>query len=264
MRKPEITIHKRNELVRGSDMYSLNAKKCFNALYYIYQKNRDMFSEFESNNTHYMLVKFDTLRNLMSLQKDNNYVEVIKDAITELQTTAIQLNNWTNPVDGEKYSWYSTTFLNEAYVKHDNIVTVQLEISNLFKQLINSQINFTKLELVQYMNKFRTKYAMKLYEYLKSFSGYKYIDITLSHVQKLFDVQDIKNYQTMSELKRLLNRQIKEIVKKSDLKELKIDESKELRKDKIFRIHINPKASKKTVDESKAKAVLKALQVKRF
>jgi len=42
--------------------------------------------------------------------------------------------------------------------------------------------NFTKLELIDIVNKLRTKYAMKLYEYLQSFGGYKYIDITPLHI----------------------------------------------------------------------------------
>lgn len=265
MQKSNITIFKRNEVARGTDMYSLNGKKCFNAIYYIYQKNRDMFTKYEDNNIAYMSLKFSTLRDIMGLQKDNNYVEVIKDAIRELQTTLIELNNWVNPANGKKYAWYSTKFLNDANVEHDNIVTVQLEISTLFKQLMRAHINFTPLELVRYMNKFRTKYAMKLYEYLKSFGNYRYLDIPQSHLMRLFGLaEDNKTYKDFSQLRRLLERQIKELIKKSDLKELKLDDSKLLKKDKIFRIYINPKAKNKTATKEDTKKILENLSIKRF
>ncbi len=42
------------------------------------------------------------------------------------------------------------------------------------------------LELIDIVNKLRTKYAMKLYEYLQILEGTKYIDITHKHTLKLF------------------------------------------------------------------------------
>ena len=264
MQKSNITIFKRNEVARGTDMYSLNAKKCFNAIYYIYQKNSAYYASYEDNNIQFMKLKFSTLRDIMGLQKDNNYVEVIKDAIRELQTTLIELNNWTNPANGKKYAWYSTKFLNDANVEHDNIVTVQLEISTLFKQLMRAHINFTPLDLVQYMNKFRTKYAMKLYEYLKSFGNYRYLDIPQSHLMRLFGLDEKSKYRYMSDLSVLLERQLKELIKKSDLKELKLDDSKQLKKDKIFRIYINSKAKKKTAPKEDIKKILEGLSINRF
>ncbi len=264
MQKSNITIFKRNEVARGTDLYSLNAKKCFNAIYYIYQKNREMFTRYEDNNIAYMSLKFSTLRDIMGLQRDNNYVEVIKDAIKELQTTLIELNNWINPANGKKYAWYSTKFLNDANVEHDNIVTVQLEISTLFKQLMRAHINFTPLDLVQYMNKFRTKYAMKLYEYLKSFGNYRYLDIPQSHLMRLFGLDEKSKYKYMSDLTILLERQIKELISKSDLKELKLYDNKQLKKDKIFRIYINPKAKKKTATKEDTKQILESLSIKKF
>ena len=263
--KKEVTIYKANELNRGTDMYSLNAKRCFNAIYYLYQKNREMFMQYENNNITYMSIKFSTLRELMNLEKDNNYVEIIKEAIRELQTTLIELNNWVNPTDGKKYVWYSTKFLNDANIEQDNIITVQLEISALFKQLMKANVNFTRLDLVQYLNKFRTKHAMKLYEYLKSFNNYRYLDISQNHLMKLFGIdKDHKTYKHYAKLKNLLERQIKELVKKSDLKELELDDTKELKKEKVFRIYINPKAAKKTAKQKDIINALKALTIKKF
>jgi len=261
--KKNITIHKRNEIIRGTDLYSLNGKRCFNAVYYLYQKNRNLFMEWEKKGVTFINLKFSTLRDLMSLEKDNNYVEIIKEAIKELQTTLIELNNWTNPVTGKKYLWYSTKFLNDAHVEKDNTLFVKLEISTLFKQLMTDQKNFTPLDLIQYMNQFRTKYAMKLYEYLKSFGGYKYINISQKHMLKLLGIdEEHKTYKQHYELKRLVERQLKEIVKKTDLEDTRLINSKALSKEKTFKILINPK-NKKNVDKIEAQTALENL-IKRF
>jgi hypothetical protein len=259
MNKKEVTIHKRNEIIRGTDLYSLNGKRCFNAIYYLYQKHRSYFKRFEDRNINFIVLKFSTLRELMNLQSDNNYVEIIENAIRELQTTLIELNNWTNPITNEKYKWYSTKFINDAKIYREDIISVHIEISTLFKQLMRDQQNFTPLNLIEYLNKFRTKYAMKIYEYLKSFGGYKYIDIRQKHMLKLLSIpENHKTYKQYYELKRLVERQLKEISKKTDLKDVKLINSKLLSKEKIFRIIINPKARKKVKNQD-AKEILDSL-----
>jgi hypothetical protein len=245
MKKKEITIHKRNEIIRGTDMYSLNAKRCLNAIYYLYQKSRNEILEYEKRGATFVNLNFVKLRELMNLQKDNNYVEIIKDAIRELQTTLIELNNWTNPITNKKYSWYATKFLNDANVDHSDRITVSVEISTLFKQLMREQVNFTKLDLLVYANRMRTKYSMKLYEYLMSFKKYYYIEISQKHLMKLFNIKDDdKTYKNYSDLKRLLDRQLREIARKTDLKEVELQDSPTLSKQKIFRIKIHKKKTK--------------------
>jgi hypothetical protein len=204
-----------------------------------------MVLEYENKGVTFMNLHFSTLRDLMNLQKDNNYVDTIKNAIKELQTTLIELNNWTNPVTGKRYAWYATKFLNDANVEHTDRVTVSVEISTLFKQLMREQVNFTKLNLLVYANKMRTKYSMKVYEYLSSFKNYYYIEISQKHLMKLFGIaEDDKTYKNYSDLKRLLMRQLNEIAKKTDLKEVELQNSPTLAKQKIFRIKIHKKKDK--------------------
>jgi len=121
---------------------------------------------------------------------------------------------------------------------------------------------FTPLELIPVANSFRTKYAMKLYEYLRSFGAYSYLDITQSHMMKLLALDEKSSYKYFGDLSRLVERQLKEIAKKSDLPDVKLMKSKTLSKDKIFRIIINPK-SKKQVEKTEAKTALDNL-IKRF
>jgi hypothetical protein len=101
-----------------------------------------------------------------------------------------------------------------------------------------------------------------LYEYLKSFGGYRYLDITQKHLMKLLNLDEKSKYRYMSDLTILLERQLKDIAKKTDLKEVKLIKSKALSKEKTFRIIINPK-SKKDVEKTEAKTALENL-IKRF
>lgn len=254
MAKKKITIHKKNEFVRGSDIYSLDAKRAMNAIYYGVQKNQFY--------KHDMIrIRFSTLREWMSLENDNRYIERIKEALLELEQP-LQLNNYYHPIMQETYAWYSMSFLNEAGIKQveDGTWIADVQVGNLTRHLMQIKENFTELDLVQYMNKFRTKYAMKLYEYLKSFEGYQYLDVTQDHLMKLLALGEKSKYKYYSQLYELVERQIKDIAKKSDLKELHI---KPLKADKTIRFMLNKKAPIKTADTKKLEQALEAV-IKRF
>lgn len=254
--KKKITIHKKNEFIRGTDDYSLNAKRAMNTIYWAYQKHN--LYKYEK-----VPISFATLRKMMNLESNNDYVEDIKEALRELKTP-IELNNFYHPIAETEYQWYMTSFINDAGFKKDNDGNwvAHIEVGNLIKYIMQLEGNFTMLELVPYLNKFRTKYAMKLYEYLKSFGAYRYLDITQNHMMKLLALDENSKYKYHSQLLQLIERQLKEISKKSDLAEVKMMKLKTLSKDKIFRIIINPK-SKKDVEKTEAKTAIENL-IKRF
>ena len=261
--KKRIKVHKRNEVIRGSDDYSLNAKKAMNAIYYGMQKHREL-GTFKHDQ---ITIQFSTLRKLMNLEKDGAYVKVMKEALTELMQP-IHLNNYYHPIDEVEYSWYATTFLiDTGFLKRDNGEWVaQIRVSHLMKHLMQLENNqgqgFTELELIPYLNKFRTKYAMKIYEYLKSFGAYAYLDVKQNHMMKLLGLDEKSTYKYYSKLIELVERQLKDITQKSDLPNVKLVKSKTLAKEKILRITINPK-SKRVVEKSEAKTALDSL-IKRF
>jgi len=258
--KKKITVHKRNEFIRGTDDYSLLAKRAMNTIYWAYQKH-NLYKH------HKVPISFSTLRKMMNLESNNDYVEDIKDALRELKTP-IELNNFYHPIAEVEYQWYMTSFINDAGFRKDdhNEWIADIEVGNLIKYIMQLEGNkgqgFTMLELVPYLNKFRTKYAMKLYEYLKSFGAYSYLNISQKHMMKLLALDEKSTYRHYAKLRELVDRQIKEIAKKSDLPDVKIIKSKILAKEKTFRIQINPK-SKKEVDKTEAKTALESL-VKRF
>ena len=260
-----ITLHKSNQIVRGGDKLSVHGKRLVNAIYYLIQINVNKGNGKALEAT-YLPLEFPYLRKMMGLENVESYIKEIESAFTELQQP-IQLNNFKNPRDGKLYNWYSISMISEASWSIDNNKkTAYISLAPLVKWLMihTNEGNFTKLELIPTINKLRTKYAMKLYEYLKSFN-YRYLDIPQSHLMRLFGLaEDNKTYKDFSQLRRLLERQIKELIKKSDLKELKLDDSKQLKKDKIFRIYINPRAKKKTATKEDTEQILDSLSIKRF
>jgi hypothetical protein len=249
-------IHKKNHLVRGTDDYSVMGKRALNTVYWAMQKHKLYKHDV-------MAIRFSTMRSMMNLESDQRYVETIKDALRELREP-MEINNFRHPITEEDYQWFSCSVLDEAGFKKNDAGEwlVHLKVSTILRYVMQLKGGFTPLELIEYANSFRTKYGAKLYEYLSSFGGSKYLDITQKHMMKLLNIDEMSKYKYYSQLFELVERQTKEIAKKSDLQQVKLLKTKALAKDKIFRIIINPK-SKKEADKTEAKTALENL-VKRF
>lgn len=260
------TLHKSNNIIRGGDNLSVFGKRLINAIYHVIQTNVNDGNQNTIEDIEYIPLEFQYLRKIMNLSNVDSYSLEIEKAITELQQP-IAINNFKDPRDGNVHKWFSVCIISEASFKIDrNKKVAHVALSPIIKwMMINTNDgNFTKIELIPIINRLRTKYSIKLYEYIKSFGGYKYIDITQNHMLKILGIPiDNKSYTNFAQIKRLLDRQIEEITKKSDLKEIRIDESKELRKDKVFRIHINKK-SKKISKKLVNKTVKELAEMKRI
>ena len=257
MKKNEIKIHKKNEIVRGGDILSLIGKRALNAVYYLIQKN-NLYDIYKFK------VKFSILRELMGLNENNDYVERMKDGLRELMET-IELNNWTNPSDGITYNWYATRFINEVnFHKENEEWYAVIEANKTITGLMKLKENFTELSLIPKINKLRTKYAMKLYEFFKSFERFRYIDLPQDYLIRILGVEHNKTYASYYELKRLLQRQIKELNKKTEFEHLKLLEpTQEMKKEKYYRFLINPKNKKVLTDKKKIEEKIQNL-FKRF
>jgi len=264
--KKEITLHKANEMTRGGDKLSVHAKRLVNSIYYLIQTNVNKGNTRVIEDATYIPLEFPYLRKMMGLKNTESYIKAIESAFTELQQP-IQLNNFKNPQDNRLYNWYSISMISEASWSINNSKkTAYVALAPLVKWLMinTNDGNFTKLDLIPTINKLRTKYAMKLYEYLKSFGNYRYLNIPQSHLMRLFGIdEDNKTYKYYSDLRRLLERQIKELVIKSDLKNLKLDYNKHLVEDKVYRIIINRK-SKKIAKKEDIEQILESLTIKKF
>ena len=92
-----------------------------------------------------------------------------------------------------------------------------------------------------------------------SFRDYRYIDISKDYLILLLNLNPKSKYRYFSQLKELLERQIKEIINKTDFKELKLLPYKDKNS---FRFIINPK-SKKTITQEKINKSIKEF-IKKF
>lgn len=199
--KKSIEIHKRNELVRGSmGEVSIYASKLLNAIYYLVQK-QELFEEGWQNTS------FKELRDLMRLENTNRYVDVIKEALTEL-AKPIPLSNYTD-TKGKKWDFKLMKFLDDAQVNKETEWKVEFKIYPEMLNIMKIQQengNFTKLDFYRLINNFKSKYTMKFYEYVVSFRSLKMISLNLETLQKIFN-----SNKSFSELMRIVDRCEKEI-----------------------------------------------------
>ncbi len=234
---PSYFIYKKNELIRGNLMgLSLHANKAMNGLYYHITKNG---LEGQKSFT----VPYSRLRKMMHLEKITSYVEIIDNALLELATTRLELRNYKSIADGREFYRFYLAFLSDFKVekKHNagkNIDQWIVEVRIYYEmramiQRAKTEGNWTQIEWFKYSNKFRSKFSLGLYEYLKSFKNdNNYIKIELIELNQIFGLikangnSQIKNRKEITKPKQLwevliiINRCVKEIVAKSDLKDL--------------------------------------------
>ncbi len=230
----KIQIHKKNELIRGTDNLSVYAKRLLNTIYYIVQKN-------ELYEQKYFIIEARQLKKFLGLKNVKDYTNIIRKTLNELQEKKIELYNYYDPLEKKLFKWLPIHFLQyptgEYEDKKSGIIKFQIALNPLILHLMKIKKNFTKLDLIPYTLKFRSKYNYKLYEFLKSFQNYNYIRISLKHLNKLLNT----NKKYPSKMLELLKRNIKELKEKTDLKNLEVEYIKE---EKYFKIYINKKSKK--------------------
>ena len=269
MRKKQLTLHKRNEITRGGDKFSIHAKRALNAIYYLIQQNVNTGKKELIEKMDYIPIEFPYLRKMLGLEKVESYIKEIQDTLKELQKATLELNNFRNPKDDQVYQWHSVSFMSDVYWKLDEKSgkkIAYIALPPLMKWLMfnSNDGNFTKLELIPTLNKLRTKYAMKLYEFFKSFEKFRYIDLPQDYLIRILGIEDKKDYQYYSHLVRLLKNQIKELNKKTEFEHLKlIEPTKEMKKEKYYRFLINPKSKRVLTDKKKIEEMTQSL-FKRF
>lgn len=243
----EITIHKKNEIIRGKpfdENLSLEAKRCLNSVYYIVQKS---INNGETNSDRKFKISFQDFKKLMAIN-DNNYIYIIRKAIKELQRP-FQLYNYKLSTN-ERVLWHSTVFISDfKIVEKNKEKEIQFELNSTIYDLIKETGNFTELEFKTIQN-FKSKYSATLYEYLKSYSNLGQLKITLDMMNTIL----ITKYNYLSDMKKIINRCLKEF-EKTDLSNISFET---IKKDKSIIFYFDE------IDniESKRKQLNKAKKVK--
>lgn len=156
-------------------------------------------------------------------------------------------------IEQENGDYIGYTIFSRMRYKHK-----QQEISMKFNQdmkpyLLNLK-QFTKIENIEYIKKFDSKYAIRLYALLKDYRKMTYRDIEIQALHQMLELP--KSYENYARLyKNVLEPAIKEINKKSDLFISSVEEIKKQRK-KVLKIRINFQNQVQRIAEYRIKFLL--------
>jgi hypothetical protein len=248
--KKELTIHKRNEVIRGGNTYSLSAQKLGNAIYHHIQLNR-VFAEERFR----LPVKH--VREIMGLEHNNNYVEAIKKAVHEL-SMPITLYN-TDQITGLRKKGRETLFQISQFL-HDPIVEkdgkeiyIEAQMSPIMRVLIaeSNEGNFTQLVLNTHLKEVKSKHSYILYEYVKSYEDFNVIgnkiELGVERLDRMFNMEHNRKYLYFSSFKPLLTRAVNDINKNTDMR-LELSADKGIKKYYIHRLKNKENAEKKKTE----------------
>ncbi len=243
----EISINKRNEIIRGGNTYSLMAQKVGNAIYHHIQLNRVF------KNDRFQL-PINSVRETVGLKNSNNYMASIKKSLLEL-SEPIELYNMDRITGmakkGQETLWQVAQFLIEPkIVKIGKEQYIDAQMSPTMRLLIASsnEGNFTQLVLNTHLNKVTSKHSYILYEYLKSFQNFNIVgnkvEFSQERLDKMFNLEHKKKYMYFSSFNALLGRAVEDLNKNTDMS-LRLSVDKGLKKYYIHRIKHEEEAYKK-------------------
>jgi len=248
--KKEISIHKRNELVRGANPYSLNAQRLGNAIYHHIQVN----NHFEDAP---FKIPVQEVIEIMNLGKSKRYIELIKKSLIEL-TGPIEIYNpkilsLFAKNTKETILWKAVSFVSEAQLTKEGKTTyIEGSMSSSMRILIahSNEGNFTPLVLNTYLTKLHSKHSYVLYEYIESYKGDKNrrskIELGFERLDKMFNLKGSAKYKYFSKFLPLLERSVEDINKNTNMY-LKLAVNKKQKQYIIYRIfEFNKKVPSKT------------------
>lgn len=128
---------------------------------------------------------------------------------------------------------------------------ISFEFNDKMRPYLLNLKQFTKIENVEYIKQFESKYAIRIYALLKDYRKMTYRDIEIEALHKMLQLP--KSYQNFGILKqKVLDPTIREINEKSDLYISKIEEIKKERKKVLkIRIHFGNKSEQIANDKIK-------------
>jgi len=235
----EISIHKRNELTRGANPYSLNAQRLGNAIYHHIQLNK----HFED--VPFKIPVQDVIE-IMNLKKNKAYIDVVKKSLVEL-TKPIEIYN---PIilalfkkhDKQTVLWKAIPFIADAQLTKEGKTTyIEGSMSSSMRILLahSNEGNFTPLVLNTYLTKLQSKHSYVLYEYIESYKNDKNrkskIELGFERLDKMFNLKGAAKYKYFSKFLPLLERSVEDINQHTNMY-IKLAVDKEKKQYIIYRI----------------------------
>ena len=259
MAKVAQTLKKRNniinlELADVNKTLSLNSLKIYNWLYAQLQINRELMEKYNYT----LNIKQTTLKEELNIL-DNNYNEIIKDALKELLTTHVVIKNFT--LDNKIISSYNTCLISN-YIdfidKNDNktkCFSIKID-KEIYKEMMKLGAGYTNLE-IKNIKALSSSYQIRLYEYLKSFQGMaKSPHLGIKELNNIL----FSNKTHLAELELIINRAIKTLEKETDL----IISYTKNKKDKEIQFKITQFKNRNISQQEKARKFIKTKKQKQI
>jgi len=110
------------------------------------------------------IVSYKDLRELMYLTEDNNYKSIIRTSLLKIKETTIVLNNFN------EYGRLWTSFIHEfgdlkEYSQSDKNQMVEITLNKKLFDVLTDNKYFSMLD--KRINKYRSKYTLRLYDLIK-------------------------------------------------------------------------------------------------
>jgi len=184
---------------------SLGAMKALDVILQVYQEKQD----------NHIQLELAYLRKKLGLQRNNDYVDRIKNYLLELKLP-FELRDFNDVKSGKDVAWVITSFLNDVKSYKDTQHIIEINISNSFVDYMIEQAGYTKIDLAL-STKFKTKYGYKIYEmYLRYYSMPNRYGKSIGVIKK--DLHELNEkfgtrHKHASKLMEGINRGVAEILK---------------------------------------------------
>jgi len=198
-------IGKNKEMLLKTNELSLNALKIINILLWLEGKQFALFSEEGITS-----VDFKTLRNKMLLGNSNKYAEILKKALNELN----------------KHSFFSVFKIN----KNKNRITLVYALS---VEDGSQDDNKILIDIEKVVN-FKSKYALRFYEFLKVWEVDEKKNIEYELLKNILGLKNKKGFSENSKIRGLIKKIIPEVQENTEYKEISFKNLKGDLKDKLL------------------------------
>lgn len=204
---------------------SIYAKRCLNAIIYLFQVHIKIYDKEIILNNKYTEVSVPYLKKMIGI-KDIYNITKIESILMELQCLLIKQYNYVDKKNNKNILISSFNFITSIHFVADseNKIIIKIEFPNIVKEMfiVNNLNLFLDIDYIPILNKLKLKYSKKLYVFFKSLNNVKSITLTYYQISKILGVENLTTYKATSDMRRLLNRQLEELREKTEFKNISL------------------------------------------
>jgi hypothetical protein len=233
-----ILIKKNNALTDGNIPNRIvMSNKLINVLYHKYEIVGEVFK-----------LSINDLSNMLGITSNSGKSkQMIIDSIKALQQP-IELRNFID-AQGMGVKWMSAPFLAKAKFYTNYKTEIEFKIDEEVILALKQKKHYTEID-ISITNQFKTKYGIVIYEMYLRYKNATRAKVPLDITYQTFTIEDLNkkfgsNYKTKSEIKRCIDRGLKEIKKITD-KDIAIKWQDDIKKFGFFWRKEVPKIKYKT------------------